>query len=139
MILKNKMLSLGVSLLGMTCISYAEQEELASSTFEIQGEVPKGWEVVELADAPAIEKWIEMKDGQKKKVLVKPFGLKPAMDKSPNFTVSNPLENALGEKMEEVLEAQNFNLARSEEELSGLLNRLKALLSSLPQSTESKK
>ena len=74
--------------------------------------------MVELDDAPAIEKWVEMKDGQKKMVLVKPFGLKPVVDKASNFTVSNPLETATGQNIEEVLEAQNMNLAQSEEELS---------------------
>ncbi|MGJ8725548.1 MAG: hypothetical protein ACSHYB_13400 [Roseibacillus sp.] len=119
--------------------SYAEEQEKASLTFEIQGEVPEGWEVVELVDAPAIEKWIEMKDGEKKRVFVKPFGLKPIVDNASKFTVSNPLENASGQNMEEVLEEQNINLAQSEEELTLLLNRLKALLLSLPASTENQK
>ena len=138
MILNNRFLWLKLSLLGLMAVAYAEQDEPTSSHFEIQGEVPEGWEVVELVDAPAIEKWIETKDGEKKLVLVKPFGLKPIVDKTSNFTVSNPLENAQGQDMEEVLEAQNMNLAQSEEELSVLLNRLKALLLSLPASTESK-
>ena len=94
--------------------------------------------MVELVDAPLIEKWVEMEDGEKKRVLVKPFGLKPVVDHSSNFTVSNPLESASGQNIEEVLENQNINLGQSEEELSVMLNRLKALLLSLPATTQSK-
>ena len=139
MILKKSAVTLILSFIAMNvCLQAEEKKEAATPTFTIQGEVPEGWEVVELSDAPAIEKWIETKEGEKKKVLVKPFGLKPVVDKDSNFTVSNPLENASGQDITEVLEAQSMNLAQSDAELSSLLNRLKALLQSLPATTESK-
>ena len=137
MIFKKRILLL-LALAGVFSVVQAEQGESSVPTFEIQGEVPEGWEVVELVDAAPIEKWVEMKDGEKKKVLVKPFGLKPIVLQDSNFTVSNPLENVAGHNLQEVVETQNKNLAQSEEELSVLLNRLKALLLSLPATTEKK-
>lgn len=139
MIFKNEMRVLVFSLAGLIYVSSAEKGEEDSVVFEIQGKVPEGWEVVELIDAPMIEKWVELKNGEKKRILVKPFGLKPIVAEDAKFTVSNPLEVPSGQDIDEVLEGQNINLAQSEEELSVMLNRLKALLLTLPASIENKK
>lgn len=106
--------------------------------YQITGEIPEGWEVVPLLDAPLIEKWVELKDGKRKKVLLRPYGLKPISDQKSKFTVANPLETSSGNNLSEVVEAQNENLVQSQDELSSMLARLKRLLLTLPATTEPK-
>ena len=127
------------SVWSLACIGLWASEkggEPEGAKFEITGEVPEGWEVVELSDAPLIEKWVELKSGEKKKVLLRPFGLKPIRSDESKFTVSNPLETSAGDNLSEVVEAQNENLVQSQEELSSMLTRLKQLLLTLPNPIE---
>ena len=121
------------------CAWAVEEEKTVADSFQIMGEVPEGWKVVELSDAPLVEKWIALKNGERKKVFLRPFVLKPVSNEESKFTVSNPLETSSGHNMSTVVEAQNENLVQSQEELSAMLNRLKQLLRTLPTPTEQEK
>ena len=132
---KNGIASLVLAFAGMLSVAQAEQKNSTADTVKIQGQVPEGWEVVQLVNVAPIAKWVETKDGGKKKVFVKPFGLQPIADKGSAPAGSNPLGGGSGQKLEEAVEGQNMNLAQSQEEFSVLLNRLRALLGSLPETT----
>lgn len=132
-ILKNSLLFLVAITQGL--VAQGEEKE----SFQITGEVPEGWEVVELSEAPLVEKWVVLKSGEKRKIMVRPFGLKPVSNNESKFTVENPLETSTGQNMSEVVEAQNENLVQSQNELSSMLHRLKQLLETLPHTPESQK
>ncbi|MFC0016435.1 hypothetical protein AAFN60_07310 [Roseibacillus persicicus] len=114
------------------------KEEEPSPEFRVVGEVPEGWEVVELTEAPAIEKIVTLKNGDEKRLFLKPFVLKPQHDDQPKFSVSNPGKVKAGSDLKELLEDQNSNISHTSEEMSAVLARLKQLLLSLPDPTESK-
>lgn len=103
--------------------------------FSIIGEVPEGWEVVELTDAPLIEKFVKLKNGEEKRLLAKPFVLKPVREEQPKFLVANPGKLEAGGDLEQLLAAQNANISHTNEEMSAVLARLKQLLLTLPDPT----
>lgn len=118
------------------CGGFALADE--KKEFQVLGEVPEGWEVVVLSEAPAIEKWVELKNGEKRKILLKPYSLRPKTDEGAQFSVADPLK-AAGQKLDEVLANQNLNLSSSEQDLATMLSRLKQLLRTLPAAAEPKK
>lgn len=121
------------------CLSAEEVKKDSVVEPQILGEVPEGWQVVELHDASPIEKWVKLKNGEERKLLLKPYGLQPVSSEETQFTVVDPLKTSTGQKLDAVLDTQNENLAESEIELSTMLARLKQLLGSLPNQTQDEK
>lgn len=121
------------ALLGLLTSTSAQEKPVE---FRIEGEVPDGWEVVESVDAPMVEKWVELKSGEKKKVLLRSFVLRPIADKESKFSVVDPLKISSGQKIDDVLFSQNENLTQTQDELSTMLQRLRALLATLPTTKE---
>ena len=119
-------------------LSAKEEGQDAAVELSVLGEVPEGWQVVELADAAPIEKWVKLKNGEERKILLKPFALQPVSNEQAKFTVANPLKTSSGREIETVLDEQNENLAASGNELSTMLGRLKQLLLSLPNQSQEK-
>ena len=124
------------ALLGLC--SYAGGEE-DQKKLQIQGEVPEGWEVVESMEAPVVERWVELANGEKKKISLRPFVLRPIADKESKFSVMDPLKISSGLKFDDVLNSQNENLVQTQDELDTMLQRLRSLLATLPTQTETKK
>lgn len=111
----------------------AEQKE--EKEFKVQGEIPEGWEVVESSDGPVIEKWVELKSGEKKKLLLRSFVLRPIVtDKELKFSAADAFRISSGQKIDDILASQNENLSQTENELAVMLQRLHELLASLPNS-----
>lgn len=123
---------LSVAVFGVNQLAAEETKEVK---VQIQGEVPEGWEVVESTEGPFIEKWVELKSGEKKKIFVRPFVLKPIVKEENEGKTMDPLKLDSGRKLDELLKHQNENLSQTQQDLSEMLTRLRALLATQPQST----
>ncbi len=135
MIFRFKRLFLVAAIFSATSQVGADPE--TDRSYQINGDVPEGWEVVAVENVAPVKKWVTLKSGEKKKVFVRPFALKPVADQDAKFTVKNPLETSSGQDLSAVVEAQNENLVQSQAELSSMLTRLRQLLRTLPVQSES--
>lgn len=127
---------LGCFVLSFAALSGEEEKE---KEFQVVGEVPAGWKVVASSDGPLIEKWVELKSGEKKRLLLRSYMLKPNDDKAFKNAAVDHLTMSSGQKMDSVLISQNENLGQTGDELALMLQHLKSLLASLPKTTTESK